>query len=171
MKLKRSIVIFPQFDSQGNIIQNIRCQYDPLANKIAPHITLVFPFESEILSNTLRQHIETSLESFKPFRLSLQGISQEAGNYLFLNLIEGQKEIIQIHDLLYSGILKKFLSTKHKYKPHITVGQFQDLSAMQTAMNKLKSFNQKFSTKVKTITSEIILDDSSSKIDFAITLA
>jgi 2'-5' RNA ligase len=49
-KKKRAIIIFPQFGSDTNLIQDIRNQYDPLANKIAPHITLVFPFESDISS-------------------------------------------------------------------------------------------------------------------------
>jgi hypothetical protein len=55
MKLKRSIIIFPQFGNDTNLIQNIRHQYDPLASKIAPHITLVFPFESEISSEAYRR--------------------------------------------------------------------------------------------------------------------
>ena len=105
MKLKRSIIIFPQFDKDTDLIQNIRLRYDPLANKIAPHITLVFPFESEISSDALRQHIETQLDGLKPFSLSFQGISQEQDNYLFLNLTQGQKQIVRIHDILYYGIL------------------------------------------------------------------
>jgi 2'-5' RNA ligase len=169
MKLTRSIVIFPQFGSDTDLIQNIRHQYDPLASKIAPHITLVFPFESEIASNTLRQHIKTSLEGFKSFSLRLRGISHEEG-YLFLNLIKGQEQIIKIHDLLYSGILTRFVSQEHDYKPHITVGHFRDLSATQTAMNQLEYFDQEFTTEVNKITSEIILDNLASEINFEITL-
>ena len=170
MKLKRSIVIFPQFSSDANLIQTIRHQYDPLASKIAPHITLVFPFESEISSDVLRQHIEISLDRLKPFSLSLRGISQEEGNYLFLNPSAGKKQIIKIHDLLYSGILERFLSKKHHYKPHVTVGHFADLSATQAAMNQLKSFNYRFITQVNEITTEIILEDFSSKVDFVVRL-
>jgi 2'-5' RNA ligase len=171
MKLKRSIVIFPQFGSDINLIQNIRHKYDPLASKIAPHITLVFPFESEIASDALRHHINTSLNGFKSFSLKLRGISHEEGNYLFLNLIKGQEQIIKIHDLLYSGILTRFLSKQHDYKPHITVGRLKNLSATQTAMNKLEHFDQEFTTEVNKISSEIILDNLTSEIDFEITLA
>ena len=96
MKLKRSIVIFPQLGKDTDLIQNIRHKYDPLVNKIAPHITLVFPFESEISSDALRQHIETQLGISKPFSLSFQGISQKQGNYLFLNLTQGQEQIVKI---------------------------------------------------------------------------
>jgi 2'-5' RNA ligase len=169
MKLKRSIIIFPQFYSDTDLIQNIRHQYDPLASKIAPHITLVFPFESEISSDALRQHLKTSLDKFKSFSLKLQGISHEEG-YLVLNLIEGQEQIIKIHDLLYSGMLTKFLSQEHDYKPHITVGRFKNLSATQAAMKKLKHFDHEFTTEVNKITAEIILDNLASEIDFEITL-
>lgn len=170
MAIKRAIVIFPQFDSDTNLIQDIRNQYDPLANKILPHITLVFPFTSEISSDVLRQHIKNSLQGFKAFSLSMQGISHESGNYLVLNLIKGYAEIIKIHDLLYSGILTRFLSNKHIYQPHLTVGRFKNSSAAKTAMNQLKSFDYKFKTKVNKITTEIILDDLCSKIDFETTL-
>ena len=170
MKLKRSIVIFPQFGNDINLIQDIRNQYDPLASKIAPHITLVFPFESEILSHTLRQHIKTSLSGLETFSLSMQGISIEENNYLFLNLIKGQEYITKIHDLLYSGILEQFLSRRHFYKPHLTVGHLENTLETNGAMNQLKHFKHKFETKVNRITTEIILDDLSSEIDFAITL-
>ena len=169
MKLKRSIVIFPQFGKDTDLIQNIRHKYDPLVNKIAPHITLVFPFESEISSDALHQHIETQLEELKPFSLSFQGISQE-GNYLFLNLIKGQEQIVRIHDLLYRGILNRFLSSEHQYKPHVTLGHFENRSTAKAAINKLKPFNRQFKTQVNKIIAEIILEDSASKVDFAIEL-
>ena len=168
--VNRAIVIFPEFGSDTNLIQDIRNQYDPLASKIAPHITLVFPFESEISSKVLRQYIKTSLQGFKAFNLSMQQISHEAENYLFLNLIKGREDIMKIHNLLYSGLLVRFLSKKHIYQPHLTVGHFKDSDAAKIAMDKLKHFNYKFETKVDRITTEIILEDLSSKVDFEIKL-
>lgn len=170
MKLKRSIVIFPQFGSDTELIQNIRQQYDPLASKIAPHITLVFPFKSEISSSALHQHIKIRLNKFKPFKISLQGISQVQENYLFLNVVDGREQIVKIHNLIYSGILKQFLSKRHHYQPHITVGRFDNSSVIETAMDRLKSFDYKFKTEVNKISTEIILDDFSSTIDFEIVL-
>ena len=171
MNIKRSILTFPQFsNSDVNLIQNIRNKYDPLASKIAPHITLVFPFESEISANALRQHLETNLDGFEAFNLTMQGISHEEGNYLFLNLLQGQEHIIKIHDLLYSGILAKFLSRKHFYKPHLTVGCLKNHLETKAAMMQLKYFDHKFEIEINKITTEIILDDLSSEIDFEITL-
>ena len=44
---KRDILIFPKFENIY-LIQNIRNKFDPLANLIAPHITLAFPFLDDI---------------------------------------------------------------------------------------------------------------------------
>ncbi|MEN9517802.1 MAG: hypothetical protein RLZZ381_390 [Cyanobacteriota bacterium] len=168
-KTKRAIIIFPQLGSNINLIQNIRNQYDFLAHKIAPHITLVFPFESDISSNELSQHVRNSLREFKSFKITMQRIIQEE-NYLFLKLTRGQKEIIEIHDLLYSRLLSGFLAKQHHYQPHLTVGRLKDSNAVKFAMNELKYFDYKFETKVDKITTEIILDDLSSKVDFEIKL-
>ena len=172
-KLNRSIVIFPQLDKHADLIQNIRQQYDPVADKIAPHITLVFPFKSEISSDILYQHLQSCLRGFEPFDLCLKGISQEEGNYLFLNIVEGQEQIKRIHSLLYSGILQQFLSTKHHYQPHVTIAHLPDTLTMQIVWEKLESlfFYYEFRTQVSKITTEIILDDFSSKIDFEAVLA
>ena len=40
---ERTIMIFPKF-SNMEIIDRIRRNYDPLADLVRPHITLVFPF-------------------------------------------------------------------------------------------------------------------------------
>ena len=50
----RTIMIFPEFENM-EIIDNIRKQYDPLAELVRPHITLVFPFESQISNEELTQ--------------------------------------------------------------------------------------------------------------------
>lgn len=43
----RVIVIFPPAADVA-VIDPLRQRFDPLASVIAPHITLVFPFQSEI---------------------------------------------------------------------------------------------------------------------------
>ncbi len=44
---ERTIMIFPKFDNL-DIINSIRDKYDPLAKLVPPHLTLVFPFKSEL---------------------------------------------------------------------------------------------------------------------------
>ena len=43
----RTIMIFPEFENI-DIINDIRKKYDPLADLVFPHITLAFPFDSEL---------------------------------------------------------------------------------------------------------------------------
>ena len=50
--VKRTIMIFPEFDNIDSI-DRIRSKYDPLAELVRPHITLVFPFESDITNDTV----------------------------------------------------------------------------------------------------------------------
>lgn len=58
---KRCIMIFPQFKNI-NIIDEIREKYDPLSNNVRPHITLVFPFESNISKVDLQNSLIPSLQ-------------------------------------------------------------------------------------------------------------
>ncbi len=46
-KGKRDILIFPNFEDTYKI-ENIRKQYDQLYGIIPPHITLAFPFDSQM---------------------------------------------------------------------------------------------------------------------------
>ena len=66
--MKRTIMIFPQFENM-NIIDQIRSKYDPLAQYVKPHITLVFPFECNLTVDELRNHLNCVLADFEPFEL------------------------------------------------------------------------------------------------------
>lgn len=63
-------MIFPKFNNR-QIIDKIREKYDPLANHVRPHITLVFPFESDIETTELKEHISTVVSDIPPFELFL----------------------------------------------------------------------------------------------------
>ncbi len=84
---------FPEF-SNIEVINEIREMYDPLASHVRPHITLVFPFESNIDSIQLKSHLEEVLVSVNSFSLVLKGITpvNSFGNYLFLNIENGKKK-------------------------------------------------------------------------------
>jgi 2'-5' RNA ligase len=77
---KRTIMIFPQFENI-NIINEIREKYDPLANHVRPHITLVFTFESSLTSIEIKGHLKKVLDGTRQFRLTLQE------SYKTINLI------------------------------------------------------------------------------------
>ena len=52
----RTIMIFPTFENI-EIINSIRDKYDPLANLVRPHITIVFPFESDMSNEEVHRFV------------------------------------------------------------------------------------------------------------------
>ncbi|GCD11057.1 2'-5' RNA ligase family protein [Clostridium tagluense] len=172
--IKRCIMIFPHFENQQRI-DDIRKKYDPLSECVRPHITLVFPFESEIDTNKLKEHIETMLLDVKAFHINLNGITAStlAGNYLFLNVKEGNAQIVEIHKRLYTGILKEFYPQWLKeidFLPHMTLGSISDLNAFKMAVEETKNIDDVFETIVNTISVEIIDENEDSIIELNIPL-
>ena len=155
MMKKRTIMIFPKFENMEHI-NKLREKYDPLANKVRPHITLVFPFESELSRSEILEILERRLGGVKPFTICLHGLST-AGRWLFLNLIEGADDVIRIHEALYEH---DFLEYKpvwlNKYTPHITVGVLDSPEEAQVVCEAGKDFEHIFTCIVDKITVEII---------------
>lgn len=152
-----SHMLFPEFENIG-VIDMMRKKYDPLANLVRPHITLVFPFESDISNDEISDILEKRLYNFKSFILTLQGISKVAdsyGNYLFLNIIEGQQEIIDIHNILYENEFSKW-NLGLQYAPHMTIGKLDNENELDYAFDEIKICQEKFSTTVKKISVEMI---------------
>jgi len=142
--MKRAIILVPNFNNM-NRIKRIREQYDPLANYIAPHITVVFPFDSEISTEELSVQFKQALKGVKKFQVQLSGFTGDfRDGYLFLNVKWGNDSIIELHDKLYSGILESFLFRKITYCPHLTVGRLQQSAEFDKAMDELACYGESF---------------------------
>lgn len=162
---ERTIMIFPEFGNM-EIINSMRKKYDPLADLVSPHITLVFPFHSDITDAELSSHIENAMSGISPFSLQLAGIFKHEdafGNYLFLDVKEGKKELIRLHDRLYSGVLSSF-STEIPYNPHMTLGNLENRDSLNTAYEVVKSISESFFTVADTISVEKIGEQGESII-------
>jgi 2'-5' RNA ligase len=167
-------MIFPEF-SNMNIIDTIRDKYDPLARHVRPHITLVFPFESDISTSELRAHLEDILSEVRPFKVSLHGIIpvRTFGNHLFLDITKGRDEIINIYKCLYTGILESFhpewLRTVDYY-PHMTVGNLPTEEKYKSAIEVAASIDDVFDSHIEKISVEIIAENEDSLIEMEIPL-
>ena len=150
-KLKRAIVIFPKFENVYPIEQ-LRKQFDPLARTIEPHITVVFPFESDLQIEQLHAHVWQAIQGTGPFQVGLSGITGADDEYLFLNVKKGNDEIIKLHDRLYSGLLAEHLCITHTYIPHLTVGRLKDKEDFSTALETTKTMNLLFQTIIEEVT-------------------
>jgi 2'-5' RNA ligase len=152
-------------------IQMLREKYDPLANCIAPHITIVFPFESESATDELKSHFSEVLRGTRKFGVRLECITGDfRDGYLFLNVKKGNDQIIELHDKLYSGILQKFLYKKVIYSPHLTIGRLQDAVEFDKAIQELGSFDESFETVIDKAYVENIDAGGNSAIEFAFDL-
>ena len=147
-KGKRDILIFPKFKNI-NKIQELRNKYDPLANLIAPHITIAFPFSDNISNEELIKKLTNLLKNFRPFTIVFKGISLSEDNYIFLNCMKGDQEIIELHNEIYKQIIPSDLKKSIKYIADITLGKAINIE-------DLDSFEHEFKTIVDEISIELI---------------
>jgi 2'-5' RNA ligase len=106
----------------GDVIA-LRDRLDPLAGRIPPHLTLVFPFDDPISDEALASHVRDVVGDLEGFPVVLREITAHEGEYLFLNVKQGNDAVIRLHDALYSGPLAAHRVRLHTFVPHVTVGR------------------------------------------------
>ena len=122
---ERVVVAFPRIQSvhEWAEILSVRDRFDPLARRIPAHITLVFPFESTMSNFELETHLRELAAHSRRFSVIFRGITAHEDEYLFLNVRRGNDEVMQLHDVLYSGALAMHHVRRHTFVPHVTVGR------------------------------------------------
>lgn len=166
----RAIHLFPEF-SNIQSINALRAKYDPLVNLIPPHVTLVFPFESDVTAKALRDHLEKLAARLHPFNVTFSGVTGAEGEYLYLNVKTGNDEIIRLHDQIYKGLLKEFLNRSITYIPHLTVGRMKDKKAFKLALSDTERFNEVFKTTVREIVVETIDQHAIATVEIKVPLS
>jgi 2'-5' RNA ligase len=164
----RCILIFPQFENAA-IIDNIRRQFDPNYKNIAPHITLVFPFESSISKNELEYHVASVVSGMSCFDLKLHGIKRMDGEnfFLMLGVLDGAQILKDLHEKLYTGILAQYRPNwPGGFMPHMTIGQFDSNDELNEAHNNLIHIKEVFSANICKVSVEIIGKKNESIIEF-----
>ncbi len=148
---QRAILVFPKFE-KVHLIQELRQQFDPLAHIIEPHITLVFPFESQLSTEDLQSHLHGAVQGLNPFPILLRGITGSESEYLFLNVKRGNDELIELHDRLYSGVLAHHLLHECTFLPHLTVGRLSSRTSFLNALEIARKVEVGFQTVVAELT-------------------
>lgn len=158
-------MIFPEFDNM-EVIEQIREQYDPLAKLVRPHITIVFPFDSGMSNDTLKAMLENRLQTVKSFKLEMTGVSKyedSFGNYLFLKVTCGKRELCDIHNILYKNEFSQY-DLGLPYVPHMTIGKLPERQKLDEVYRKLKNMKETFCATVNKVPVEMIGDKEESVI-------
>ena len=166
--MKRAIVLFPDLAEMTDI-ESIRRSYDPLAGKIRPHVTLVFPFESELSSDEIRAHVAAVTQSTRPFVLTLGKPESTDDNYVWFPVAEGRTQVLGIHNSLHKGLLREFKSTTNAFNPHVTVAHVHESKVPEAlrAARKLKTAGR---AQVDRVVIESISQDDCSDIEDTVIL-
>ncbi|MGL4741664.1 MAG: 2'-5' RNA ligase family protein [Sarcina sp.] len=167
--MNRCIMIVPKFDNV-EVINKIRRKYDPVESLVVPHITLVFPFESDLSAEEIKEHVENAVKDMKPFDVELQGIvsTESFDNLMFLEVKKGHEELEKLHENLYTGILKKYRPkwlANSKFKAHMTVGKVAKRYDLLKVLSKLEAVQDVFKATVTDVVVEVIGKDSLSIIE------
>ncbi|HDR7779243.1 MULTISPECIES: 2'-5' RNA ligase family protein [Bacillus] len=151
-------------------IENIRQKHDPLFGLIPPHITIVFPFKSNISSDALKFHILNLSKGVGKIEIEFANCITNVGNYLFLEVERGKEQIEELHAKLYTGPLLQFLRTDIPYIPHVTVGRKESAELAAEVVKDIHSFPENLQCVIDRISVERIGDNGESIIEFEVPL-
>lgn len=111
----------------------------------------------------LIEHMENQLREISPFELMVKGASD---GYVFLDVKKGNDPMIELHDKLYSGILKPYHNRYIPYVPHITIGKLKDEKIYNAVVEDLSGFDVEFKIVIDRLTIEIIDDTEKSILEY-----
>jgi 2'-5' RNA ligase len=163
--MRRSLVLFPVFSGAAQI-DALRSAFDPLATKIPPHVTLVFPFDSYLSAEEVAVHAEKAVSSVESFSIRL-GEAQAREDFIWLPVVHGRGQIIALHDALYSGLLSDYLDCARTFEPHVTVARLQS-SDFRRAHRAALALRGPFETIVDRLVIEAITSDEASHAESVI---
>ena len=131
-------------------IETLRRRFDHLVDAVPAHVTLVFPFEHEGGDAALVGHVKKVASSVRAFDLEVKGVSCSSDHYLFLLIDHGADMVRDLHDRLYSGLLRPLLSDQ-VFTPHVTVGRFATSEECGAALKFVEPIGLEVRTKAASL--------------------
>ena len=116
------LVLYPEVELGR--IQEIRRKYDPTFDVIRPHVTVLFPVPEAVGEAELVSHIECILGNWCAFEIRLGGLVKSNDHWMFLTLGKGEREVKELYQALYTGILAQYRRDDIEFVPHLALGLF-----------------------------------------------
>jgi 2'-5' RNA ligase len=121
LKPQQCLFLVPESDRLPQL-QELRLRYDPLAQLLPPHITVVFPFDAALYGGALRSLLERQRPPLPmPFAL---GQPQVKGDCLYFPLGVGREAVLALTKGLYAE-LPASLALEDTHVPHVTFGRLE----------------------------------------------
>jgi 2'-5' RNA ligase len=98
-------------------LDEFRSQYDDLAGKVQPHVTVLFPIEIDNDIASIKQKME-KLSQILGFEFEVGKDIVYDGDVGYLEVQNGKDEFVNIYSFLNSGVCQDIIDL---FKPHITV--------------------------------------------------
>lgn len=126
----------------GEAVNVWRRLYDPSFDMLWPHITLAYPpFVSPEVWPQVKPIIAACLEGFQPFRITLKetGIFQGDPLHVLWLKPEDGGTLARMRRALEKALPEYVPPLPFDYQPHVSIGFFQDLRALQQAQEKVRN--------------------------------
>lgn len=106
----------------NDIIKPIREKYDPSYNEIDPHVTLVFPFETNKPLNEVVSIIQREIDKLSVFDINLSTVEDFYPEFPIIYwLVEQSEELKKLYFEITNSL--ELTIPHEKYVPHVTVAQ------------------------------------------------
>ena len=162
------IIAYPEITGADfNWVQSIRKQKDGMYDAVNPHVTLVFGTD-KLSIGELYEHTQNKLKDSKSFKVvfgSVKVVKDEFRNVFHAFLIpkDGYKEIIDLHDKLYTDQLASELKSDIPFIPHITIGMSPNEDEMNALAGDINSTGKTIVGKINTV--NIVQYDGTKVVD------
>jgi 2'-5' RNA ligase len=123
-------------------IRKVYDRHNPLASHVRPHLTLLFPSETELRPGEIYTHFENIASETVRFNIGFNGVKLRPEDLLaYLDVSEGAGRLRLLNRKLYSGEFEELLDRDRPFYPHLTLGRFETKVEMNRAYEELKDFD------------------------------
>jgi 2'-5' RNA ligase len=151
------------------LIEDIRILLDPLSGVVPAHLTVVFPFSTEMSPKVIIDHVADRAAHFSPIETTLVGCHLQNDGYIHISVLDQQKQLSALHAQLYSGSLESFLDPNFPFLPHITIGRYTATS-QDGAEKQIQRLSFPICLRLSRLVLEEILEDDKSSPLLEVTL-
>ena len=158
-----AVAWFPQFKGL-EAIEAFRARHDPMSARIPAHLSLVFPFATNLTALQLETHVQRVASRWPPIPVTFRAIRMHANEFVFLMASRGAASITGLHDALYTRSLRPHLRPEFPYEPHITLARQAEPARVEAAFEEAKdAFGGEFSSVMREV--ELLAVDPDGKIE------